>query len=318
MIGSAQELIVDFLEPPEKRWCLTAPMRSQARELLCYYKADLGLTTGDLLTTLAKTVVEPAHWIEMEAVAPATEVPIADVALCNFYYDAMKVALGGGLGCTAFAVETPDGILHARNLDWWSDNAMLTRYTTVCRFRNAPAGDFTTIGWPGFLGAFSAVAPGRFAVTLNAVWSPEPARIATPVAFLLRTALETARSYADALRLLSDATLPCDCLLLLTGVRPGEMAVIERTPTRRAIRYSEDGALCVTNNYECLDTPGGGNSFLFQTACGRRDRIQCLLRERRPQNWDDCRSYLSDPGVKMNLTVQQMGFHARTGEHVVF
>jgi len=55
----------------------------------------------------------------------------SDVALGNCYYDALKVVLG----CTAFAVDTGDEILHARNLDWWTENAALARYTTVCILR---------------------------------------------------------------------------------------------------------------------------------------------------------------------------------------
>ncbi len=48
---------------------------------------------------------------------------------------------------------------------------------------------------PGFVGVFSGVAPGRFAVTLNAVLSAEPPQPATPVVLLLRTVLEHAQTF---------------------------------------------------------------------------------------------------------------------------
>jgi hypothetical protein len=99
--------------------------------------------------------------------------PVSDVALSNLYYDALKVVLG----CTAFAVDAGEATLHARNLDWWTKNAALARYTTVCHFIGGAGGPFTTIGWPGFVGAFSGVAPGRFAITLNAVLSLERAQL---------------------------------------------------------------------------------------------------------------------------------------------
>jgi len=38
-----------------------------------------------------------------------------------FYYDALKVILGRAFGCTAFATDAPGGVLHARNLDWWTE-----------------------------------------------------------------------------------------------------------------------------------------------------------------------------------------------------
>ena len=128
------------------------------------------------------------------------------------------------LGCTAFAVNAGGSVLHGRNLDWWTQNAALAHYTAVTHFIGGPAGPFTTVGWPGFVGASSGVANGRFAVTLNAVLSLEPAQAATPVVLLLRTVLEEARTFDEAVATLSDALLPCDCLLLITGTRSGEMA----------------------------------------------------------------------------------------------
>src|SRR5258707_8346300 len=151
----------------------------------------------------------------MESLAQQVSLPVSDIALCNFYYDALKVVLGNILGCTAFAIDTPDGVLHARNLDWWMDNQTLARYTTICNFVGGAAGNFTTIGWPGFIGAFSGIAPGRFAITLNAVLSLEPAVPATPVVLILRSVLEEAQSFDEALSILSAASLPSDSLLLL-------------------------------------------------------------------------------------------------------
>jgi acid ceramidase len=252
----------------------------------------------------------------MESLSRLLGLPVRDVVLHNFYYDALKAVLGRMLGCTAFAVDTPDGVLHARNLDWWTENAALARYTTVSHFVGSPAGKFSTIGWPGFVGAFSGIAPGRFAVTLNAVLSLEPAQLATPIVLLLRTVLEQARSFEEALSLLSETPIPCDCLLLLTGIRPGELVVIERTPSRHAIRYAEAGYICVTNGYQQLDAGlGGGTSELLATWCQRFQRVEALIGNERPTNPLDCFRYLSDPEVRMQMTVQQMVFRAATGEH---
>lgn len=248
----------------------------------------------------------------MESLATALDLPVHDVALCNFYYDALKVVLG----CTAFAVDAGDVVLHARNLDWWTENAALARYTTVSPFIGGPVGRFTTIGWPGFIGAFSGIAPGRFAVTLNAVLSLERAQPATPVVLLLRAVLEEARSFDEAVAILSHALLPCDCLLLLTGTRSGEMVVIERTPSRHAVRSAQGGFICVTNDYQRLNAdPGGAPSELLATSCRRFQRVEGLIGDERPQNPEHCFTYLSDPAVKMQITVQQMVFRAATGEY---
>ena len=308
-----QTLFVDLSRPPEDRWKLNAEQVHQAHELLRSYKTDLGLQTNvaSFLIEAAKEFVSPEHWSEMAALAGSLNVPIDDVVLGNFYYDALKVVLG----CTAFAVETANGILHARNLDWWTESEALARYSCICRFNGGPAGPFTTIGWPGFTGVFSGIAPGRFAVTLNAVLSFDPPQPAMPVVLLLRTVLETATSFNEALDLLCTAPIPCECLLLLSGVQSGEIAVIERTPTRHAVRNSESGFICVTNDYKLLSAnPDGPKTQLQVTSCRRFDRVHELFRLQRPSSPDACLSWLDDPGVRMNITVQQMVFNAGTDD----
>jgi acid ceramidase len=313
-----QELTVDLRRPPGARWRLTPVQREQARELVSFYKADLGLSPdiSEFLIATAKDLIRIEYWEEMESLARDAGVSISDVALCNFYYDALKVVLGGAFGCTAFAIDAPGGILHARNLDWWTENLTLARHTAICHFVGGPAGDFTTVGWPGFIGAFSGIAPGRFAVSLNAVLSLDPQQFGAPVELLLRTALEEARSFDEACTVLSKASIPCDCLLLLTGTMPGQLVVIERTPSRYAIRGPQAGYVCVTNGYQQLEVDlGSAPSGLLATWCQRFQRVEALINNRRPRNPEDCFRYLSDAQVRMEMTVQQMVFRAATGEH---
>jgi hypothetical protein len=311
-----QKITIDLRRPPEDRWHLTPEQQRQARELLALYKADLGIPpdVGEFLVASARELVRADYWTEMESLSFALGLPLSDAVLCNFYYDAIKVVLG----CTAFAVDSAGGILHARNLDWWTTSAILSRYTTICNFVGGVAGEFTTIGWPGFTGVFSGIAPGRFAITLNAVLSLEPAVPATPVVLVLRTVLEEARSYNEALSILSAASLPSDSLLLLTGTRAGEHVVIERTPSRCAVRRGRSGFTCVTNDYQQIhvnaDQP---RSEILATACRRFERIESLLSDATPQTPEACFKYLSDPAVRMQITVQQMVFQPSTGQYWV-
>jgi acid ceramidase len=311
-------LRVDLKLAPSERWHLTQAQRQQAQELLSSYGRDLGLdsTLGDTLVAAAQGFVRKDHLQELEALARLLGVSVRDAVIGNLYYDIFKFTMTRPFGCTAFAVETESGILHARNLDWWTENAALARYTAVTTFESGPLGEFKTIGWPGFTGALSGVANGRFAVTLNAVLSLEPAQIATPITFLLRTTLEEAPSFEAALKVLSETPIPCDCLLLLTGTRAGELAVIERTPTRHAVRWGRNGYICVTNDYQLL-SPGTAGEMpgLQRTSCARMERIDKLFSRAYPRSPENCLRYLSDPQVRMPITVQQMAFRASTGQH---
>ncbi len=181
-------------------------------------------------------------------------------------------------------------------------------------FTGASAGAFTTVGWPGFIGAFSGTAPGRFSLTLNAVISDEPLQSATPIVFLLRQVLEEAPDFKSALRTLAETPIASDCLLLLTGVHTGEMAVIERSPSRAEIRLPQNGRIFVTNDYRLLQTGlHNPESELQATACGRYNRISALVASQIPKDAEHCLNYLSDDSVRMGITVQQMVFQASSG-----
>jgi acid ceramidase len=305
---------VDLSKEPVLRWKFSEEQLRWARELQATYQRDLGLPAS-LVAELSRPVIGEAYWNEMVGIAEQAKVPIGDVVCGNLYYDALKSVL---MGCTAFAVDTPEGPLHARNLDWWTENDALRRYTMLTRFTGGAAGEFSSVGWPGFTGVFSAMAPGRFAVTLNAVISDEPVRAASPVVFLLRQVLEEAADFRTALRLLSTVPVASDSLLLLTGVRLGEMVVIERTPTRSKVRFSENGCIFVTNDYRALETGlRRMDSVLQATACRRHERISELVTQRAPGSAGECLLYLEDPEVRMGMTVQQMVFQASVGACLV-
>lgn len=128
-----QELTVDLHRVPSDRWHLTPLQCQQARELLAMYTVDLGFRpdVAEFLTSSVKDFVGADHWQEMESLSRSMDLPLSDVVLCNLYYDALKVVLSPAFGCTAFAIDTPGGILHARNLDWWTGaphSAVTQRY----------------------------------------------------------------------------------------------------------------------------------------------------------------------------------------------
>jgi hypothetical protein len=113
------ELTIDLRQSPRERWHFTPAQCEEARELFRMYKADIGLSTdvSDFLVSTARELIRNEYWQEMESVAWKIGPSVSDIALCNFYYDALKVTLGSGFGCTAFAVDTSEGVLRQRSAE---------------------------------------------------------------------------------------------------------------------------------------------------------------------------------------------------------
>jgi len=306
---------VDLRLPPQERWNLPKQQRRGAVALLDIYKRDLGITQAQssFLIELARSVLPAELNEEMLGVALTTGLSVEDVALGNLYYDALKVIWG----CTAFAVETPRGPIHARNLDWWTSNRALSTETLVTRFINGPVGPFFTIGWPGFVGALSGFAPKRFSVTLNSVISGDAPDVALPVVALLRLVLQEEPTFDAAVARLSDAKIASDAIIMVVGTQPGEMVVIERTPSRHAVRHAENGALRATNDYRSLlDVTEAPTGEIHRTSCGRFERIGELLQSR-PSSLQEAIGALADSQVMMGITVQHMAFHPASYDFTV-
>lgn len=312
-----KKITVDLNNEPEERWRLSAVDTVEAARLVDMYVLDLGgynIRRDAMELYDACGYVPDEYRTEMRGVAAAIDRSYLTVLLANAYYDAIKLAMGSGFACTAFAVDTPAGPVHARNLDWWSggEDRILSTGSRIIEFVNGAAGTFSVVGWPGYLGALSAIAPGRFSITMNAVSSDDAFQMATPVSFVIREILETASTYDEALRRLTSTSLMCDCLILIAGAKAGEMAVVERTPTQSAVRHAKNGFIAVTNDYRALGK--SAREGLIPASCDRFDRVCRLMAGRRDPAPFELLSILSDRDIRMDMTVQQMVMCPATGE----
>lgn len=301
---------VDLDLPAGRRMEVFRPFVATIRALIAAHlePAGIELAAGDVLAG-AERVLRRDELDELMALAALVGRPVHELILVNAYYDVVI----DSIACTAVGVDAPDGPWHARNLDWEDPQGLLRRHTLVLDFVRGGAVRFTTIGWPGFVAALSGVAPGRFAVTLNAVVSGEPRVLARPTGFVLREALDRAVDFAAAVDMLRDVPVLADCLLLVTGARRGELAVIERTPLRAEVRLAENGVLAVTNDYRALDAATRDFAELGATACSRYDRAVARLAEGAPPTVPALRSILDDPAIRWEITVQQMVLRAADG-----
>jgi hypothetical protein len=266
------------------------------------------------LALFRATYIRRQYVQELKAMAAITSLTLDQTTALNCYYDGLKFVFQGlpTIGCTAFVVDTPDGPLHARNLDWWSDDAGLNEHALILDCQRHSRSHFLNIAWPGVNGVLSGLAPGRFAVTLNAVLSDDKSALGRPIVYTIRDVLDTAPDFAAAVNQLATAKIPCDCLLMVSGIHPGEMAVIERTPRRHAIRRPSHGYIAVTNDYRAIaGQPPGMQGQIGESTAERYATACAHLSDTLPTTPDACLAILD--AVRMDITVQQMVLHPRTG-----
>ena len=161
-------------------------------------------------------------------------------------------------GCTALAREEGGVPWLARTLDWPFPG--LGRHAEIARMRGR-AGEFMSITWPGYVGALTAMAPGRFAIAVNQA----PLRRRTrhpwlrpydfaanaietwgihhiPPDQLVRTVCEECDSFSEARHRLETTPIARPVICTLSGCLAGECCVIERTEHEHATRFQHTSA----------------------------------------------------------------------------
>lgn len=313
-----KELKIDLSQPPDKRWTTLKNYQAGFYALLNFFSGEiLELVPAayiNVLNMYAQNYLTADHYRELEAISKNMDMPIDRLLAGNLYYDALKIALG----CSAFCITNSTGPVHGRNLDWFCKDDDLKTHSTVTRFVNGK-NEYLTIGWPGFTGCLSGMAIGKFSISLNSVWSNEKPTMAEPVTYLIRKVLETAVDFNAAIEQLKNTPIASDCLLLVCGTRENEMAVVERTPTKGLVRIAKNGKVLVTNDYKLIKpTEKEGLNEIFDTSCGRYDRMEELLEKDPIFNPNHIHRVLSDAKVRMGITMQQMYFHPKTGNYRLF
>jgi hypothetical protein len=171
-------------------------------------------------------------------------------------------------GCTCRVAPAPDhdSARLVRVLDWMTPG--LGRYVMAARVA-CPIGPFVTLTWPGYTGILQAMAPGRFSAALNQApmrkplgrfyldWAVNRARVwrmphLTP-AHLLREVFETASSFAEAKRMLTERPISTPAIFSLAGTNAAETAIIERTETEARVH---EGANATANHWQAAGWRG--------------------------------------------------------------
>ena len=161
-------------------------------------------------------------------------------------------------GCTSLSREQDGVPWVARTLDWPFPG--LGRHVEIARMQGA-AGEFYNVTWPGYVGALTASAPGRFAACINQ--APMLRRTShpwlrpydmvlnarhtwgtryVPPDHLLRDVFETCTTFGEAKHRLETTPIARPAIYTLAGCHPDERCVIERTQDDFSSRSHSTGA----------------------------------------------------------------------------
>jgi len=255
-----------------------------------------------------------------EAVAFARRCGVAwrSVMLANVTYDLAMMFVG----CTTVALPGPRGPVVARNMDWWPQDVLARTTYLLCywdgeRLLRAEA------GWPGGIGTVTGLSGRGFAVVLNAVRCGAGCdRLGYPVLLFIRTVIDDAADFDDAVHRLSTQHLAAPCLLTVVGTGNDQRVVLERTPKRCCVRMAAiDEPLITTNHYHLLESPVIDPLAEPRSSCARFDGMSQFLAGYDAASEPDIERllyYLSDPCVIQDITAQHVVIHPASGTMRLF
>jgi predicted choloylglycine hydrolase len=260
---------------------------------------------GGLRPGLLAKVSMSRFELEAEAIAEAHGVTYSAVMGANLSYEAML-----GMGCSTIAIPTDNGPAIVRNMDWIPET-LLARASRLLMFHRGGRFEFANAGFSGSIGAVTGMSSRGFGVALNAVFSEEGLDLSGfPVLFMVRTVLEDARDFKDAMDRLMNQKLTLAAMFTLVGTENDERVVIERTPSRGVLRRaSGSDPLFTTNHYRAMARP---------EHCPRYDRLSELVVAKRRSSSDpafqmDMLKILTDEGVRQEITSQHVILCPRLG-----
>lgn len=216
-------------------------------------------------------------------------------------------------GCTTSVQAYEGGALMLRTLDWPFPALGETMIVTT---ESGPAGDFLNITWPGLIGIYTAMAPGRFALAINQApmraptgmlpldWAMNRVRLnrenGLPPSHLARHVMEYAESYESAVQMLVHTPVCLPVIYSISGAGE-EGCIIERQEHAAYIRPMSRGPICTSNHWVATPTaekwmPREPDSY------GRKGLMDALLAESFVEDF----SWLQTPVLNSNTRLAAM------------
>lgn len=300
---------IDHSLDPRDRFANTPPeILDMGRDLLAAVMQEIPANAQYLADAVRVRTANRFH-AEITALADSIGASWRDLTLANISYD-LTLAM---FGCSTVALATPNGPVVARNMDWWPEEILAKSSVLIgCHERGKLR--YANAGWPGAVGVVTGLSGRGFALVLNAVVAPDegPNPTGYPVLFHLRRVLDDAADFDQALKMLADTKLAASGLITLVGTKNEQRVVVERSPTRHALRWADgNAALVTTNDFRSLYPPETRpSSEIYRTTCHRYEYLQSFFADHDPD------STVTDAKLLYALTDQNV-IQTITAQHIL-
>ncbi|MEQ9489223.1 MAG: carcinine hydrolase/isopenicillin-N N-acyltransferase family protein [Alphaproteobacteria bacterium] len=210
-----------------------------------------------------------------EIAAIDADAPAPGTWFMNFCYE---------WGCTAGLKPTGGAPTLLRTLDWPFDHV---GQGVVVAEREAAAGPYWLVTWPGHVGAITVMAPGRFSIAINQApmrrrspvkaldWLLDRAMVnasrGLPPAHLVRRVADSAATFEDAVDMLSRTEIALPVIFSVAGMTAEASIVLERTQTGCSARR---GMASAANHWAAFTMPQRDRGHHSQR---RQDDMQAYL-----------------------------------------
>lgn len=153
---------------------------------------------------------------ELYAISELTGIAVGKLIILQLYYEL-------NAHCTSILTDSKDGVCLTRTMDW--ELLMLKDLTIEVEFVLNGKILFITTTWVGFLGVFTGMKSGAYAIALNYRRTNDSLFLnimktltyCWPSSFLIREVLTSCNTYSEAVNVLSNSDLIAPCYLTIAS-----------------------------------------------------------------------------------------------------
>lgn len=202
------------------------------------------------------------------------------------------------VGCSSFGVwdnqSADSSLIIGRNFDFYVGDDF-ARNKLVSFYHPTQGYKFASVGWPGMIGVLSGMNETGLTVTLNAAKSTVPVSSATPISILAREILQYASTIEEAYTIAQKYRTFVAESILVGSAKDRKAAIIEKSPDKIALFYSDSNRIICTNHYQSdtfRDDERNIENIATSDSPYRFDRLNELLTQNTPMNTSKTASIL--------------------------